>query len=204
VQVADLITWASAHSWKTYLTERDGTHPPYAQSTRGEDLGRGHDIIVLPEGTCLFPSGSACNSCVGCTEEGLVFTTERLLVGNLVAAIKECGHRGVAVKCDGTYKISYEGDWNLFSLGTHAVRYDKHSRDVVHSYRPFVFAYIKGESNATLRDLVMPSLLRIVRCVCYVSWCRLTSPAGRPHTDACRPPERVGLYASCERCSLLQ
>jgi len=113
-----------------------------------------------------------------------VFTTERLVVGNLVAAIKESGSRGVAVKCDGTYKISYEGDWNLFSVGTHAVRFDKHSRDVVHSYRPFVFAYIKGESNSTLRDLVMPSLLRLVRGTGCVTWCLPT----RSLADLARMP----------------
>ena len=92
-----------------------------------------------------------------------MFTTERLLVGNVVSAVKSTGARGVAVKCDGTYKISYEGDWNLFSLGTHAVRYEKTSHDVVHSYRPFLFAYIKGESDYTLRDLVMPCLLNVVK-----------------------------------------
>ena len=92
-----------------------------------------------------------------------MFSSERLLIGNLVSAIKAPGCRGVAVKCAGTYKLSDEGDWNLFSVRTHAVRYEQQSHDVVHSYPPFLFAYIKGESDYTLRDLVMPSLLRTVR-----------------------------------------
>ena len=99
----------------------------------------------------------------GCNDQGIVFSSERLLVGNLVSAIKAPGGGGVAVKCDGTYKLSYEGDWNLFSVGTHAVKYKNSVHHVVHSYRPFLFAYIKGESDYTLRDLVMPSLLALVR-----------------------------------------
>jgi len=65
-------------------------------------------------------------------------------------------------KADGTYKISYEGGWELFSIGTHAVKYDKSKGHVSHTFRPFVFAYIKSESNKNLHDLVLPSLLRLV------------------------------------------
>ena len=91
-----------------------------------------------------------------------MFTCERLIVDNLVAAINADEGRGVAVKCDGTYKVGYEGGWNLFSLGTHAVKYNQRVGQVVHAYRPFVFAYVKSESNNTLRDLLMPSLLALV------------------------------------------
>ncbi len=98
----------------------------------------------------------------GASEDGVVFTCERLIVDNLVAAINADEGRGVAVKCDGTYKVGYEGGWNLFSLGTHAVKYNQRVGQVVHAYRPFVFAYVKSESNNTLRDLLMPSLLALV------------------------------------------
>ena len=91
-----------------------------------------------------------------------MFTCERLIVDNLVAAINADEGRGIAVKCDGTYKVGYEGGWSLFSLGTHAVKYNQRVGQVVHAYRPFVFAYVKSESNNTLRDLLMPSLLALV------------------------------------------
>ena len=54
------------------------------------------------------------------------------------------------------------------------------SGTVAHTFRPFCFAYIKAESNRTLRDLVMPALLALVRgnhtdtplltadCVCQI------------------------------------
>jgi hypothetical protein len=102
----------------------------------------------------------------GCIEQGIVFTTERLIVGNIVPAIHGGGPRGVAVKCDGTYKVGYEGDWNLFAIGTHAVVWNQQSFKNVHTFRPFCFAYIKAESNVTLRDFAMPALLALVRCAC--------------------------------------
>ena len=123
-----------------------------------------------------------------------MFSSERLLVGNLVSAIKAPGGGGVAVKCDGTYKLSYEGDWNLFSVGTHAVRYEQQTHDVVHSYRPFLFAYIKGESDYTLRDLVMPSLLRTVRGV-YCSACGGSDPV-RQSSETCAHTTPVG-WGTC-------
>ena len=43
------------------------------------------------------------------------------------------------------------------------MRFVKSSGTVVHSFRPFCFAYIKAESHRTLRELVMPSLLALVR-----------------------------------------
>ena len=43
------------------------------------------------------------------------------------------------------------------------VRYVKAEDTVSHSFWPFLFAYIKAESDRTLAGLVMPSLLALVR-----------------------------------------
>ena len=88
--------WAALHSWKRYVEARDGSHPPYLRSSSSdpEHLAYGSDLVVLPG---------------GCSDQGVVFTTERLIVENLVEALLQAGDKGVAVKSDGTYKISYEG-----------------------------------------------------------------------------------------------
>lgn len=163
-QVADMLAWASAHEFSEYLKQRDGTHPPYNERSSEAHVGEGHDLIVLPGGTCDGCQGSrqALTVDSGKSAEGVVFTCERLIVDNLVPAIHAGGMNGIAVKADGTYKIAYEGGWELFSIGTHAVKYDKSKGYVRHTFRPFLFAYIKSESNKNLHDLVLPSLLRLV------------------------------------------
>ncbi len=89
-----------------------------------------------------------------------MFTTERLIVDNLVPSALIPG--GCAAKCDGTYKVGYEGGWEVVSIGTHAV-VQKTAAQVVHQYRPWIFLYTKAESNANLRDCAMPALLQLVR-----------------------------------------
>ena len=160
-------TWARKHSWDNYLQDRQGGHPPYERSrtSNPEHLCYGSDLIVLPGGY-VPPHAVLATDCLllaGCCAEGLVFTTERLIVGNLVSAISSAGVNGVAVKSDGTYKIGYEGNWELFSVGTHAIVYRPGNKHTVATYRPWVFAYVKAESNTCLRDLVMPALLALVR-----------------------------------------
>ena len=159
--------WAKRHSWENYLQNRQPGHPPY-ERIRGADaahLAYGNELIVLPGGyvrphllltdDCLLPAG--------CNHEGIVFTNERLIVGNMVKAILTAGKNGVAVKTDGTYKISYEGNWTLFSFGSHAVVYRPGNKETVCTYRPWLFAYVKAESHFCLRDLLMPALLALVK-----------------------------------------
>jgi len=154
--------WAQAHAWAAYVRDRDTSHAPYSSESPLEHAGLGFDLIVLPHGgaTCCLATTTLW---AGCCEEGIVFTTERLIVGNIVTAIHGAGARGVAVKCDGTYKIGYEGGWNLFAIGTHAVVWNQQSFKNVHTFRPFCFAYIKAESNNTLRDFAMPALLHLTQ-----------------------------------------
>ena len=141
-------SWAAAHSFEKYLEQRRTTKaPPLGRTSDPEHAGKGHELFVLPNGV---------------SEDGIVFMSERLLIGNLVDAIKTYGEGGVAMKSDGTHKVSYVGDWILFSVGTHTVVEDDKTRKVVHKYRPFCFAYIKAESDSTLARLVMPSLLATV------------------------------------------
>ena len=105
-QAADLIAWARAHTWGEYLAAREGEDAPYTTDSPDAHIGKGHDLVVLPGGV---------------DAHGVVFTSERLIAGNLIPAIEEGGVKGIAGKTDGTYKISYEGGWELFSIGTHAV-----------------------------------------------------------------------------------
>ena len=142
--------WATKHSFESHLDQRgkgDERYPPLGSNTDPAHSGRGHDLFVLPWGV---------------SEEGIVFSSERLIVGNLVSAITTFGEGGIAVKSDGTYKICYLDNWVLFSVGTHTVVWDPKTQKVVHKYRPFCFAYIKAEADSTLQRLVMPSLLGIV------------------------------------------
>ena len=105
-QAADLISWARTHAWGEYLSERDGEDPPYGEDSSVDNVGKGHDLVVLPGGV---------------NAHGVVFSSERLIAGNLITALQEGGVKGIAGKSDGTHKISYEGGWELFSIGTHAV-----------------------------------------------------------------------------------
>ena len=69
-----------------------------------------------------------------------MFTNERLLVGNIVPMVHSCNgardlamlhgapwirEQGVAMNGDSTYKIGYEGGWELAGFFTHAVKYTK-------------------------------------------------------------------------------
>ena len=98
------MSWARRHSWGEYLVDRDGDDAPYTRLSPDEDLGKGHELVVLPDGV---------------SAHGVVFSSERLIMGNLIPAIEAGGDRGVDGKSDGTYKIGYEGGWELFALGTH-------------------------------------------------------------------------------------
>ena len=103
-QAADLISWARTHDWGEYLSERDGEDPPYGEDSSVDNVGKGHDLVVLPGGV---------------SAHGVVFSSERMIVANLLTALED--PQGIAGKSDGTHKISYEGGWELFSIGTHAV-----------------------------------------------------------------------------------
>ena len=59
--MSDMMEWASSHSWRLYLQERDGSHDPYGAKGPAEHLGRGHDVIVLLGGTALqAPNALSC------------------------------------------------------------------------------------------------------------------------------------------------
>ena len=41
-----MLGWASAHSWKLYLEQREGADPPYSMTGSPDHAGMGHDPIV--------------------------------------------------------------------------------------------------------------------------------------------------------------
>ena len=43
-----MLGWASAHSWKLYLEQREGADPPYSMTGSPDHAGMGHDPIVPP------------------------------------------------------------------------------------------------------------------------------------------------------------
>ncbi len=45
-----MLGWASAHSWKLYLEQREGADPPYSMTGSPDHAGMGHDPIVPPGG----------------------------------------------------------------------------------------------------------------------------------------------------------
>ncbi len=96
--VADLVEWAHNHSWSNYLASRakldDTEKAPKGANVR-EEGHLGHDLFVPPD---------------GCSNQGdvIVFTSERLVVGNLVPAVKMSSpdsSAGCSICCDGTYKV---------------------------------------------------------------------------------------------------
>jgi len=145
-QVNEMISWGNKHSFERYVAQRDD-HPPLGRRVVVDTAGLGHDLFVLPGGV---------------SAQGIVFSDERIIIGNLVTAIEQFGEAGIAVKSDGTWKIGYHGGWSLFAIGPHAVVWDSKVLKVVHKFRPFCFAYIKGESDDCLVGLVMPALLGVV------------------------------------------
>lgn len=50
------------------------------------------------------------------------------------------------VHMDGKYKL-HHGGWLLVTLGCHCLRYDRKQRRVTHTFRPFVYMFVKQKES---------------------------------------------------------
>ena len=137
---ADFQSFYTHHSWDKYMEHRAHSSPnvlpehvvppsnDHAQVMADDHPELGHELFCIPEGTpttipphlwfALIQSMH-----LGCNENQIMFTNERLLVGTIIPLVQSCnpnrdlpllhglichGQQGVAINGDSTYKVGDE------------------------------------------------------------------------------------------------
>ena len=120
--VGELRQYVDLRDFERYINSRDSSITPLGLPPGGDEGQHGnlgHDLITFKQfgdDKCvtIFSEWIMVSTLVGCAKS---CWDKQYHVGNPERGHWEHRKYGVVISCDGTYKISYEGDWVLTAIG---------------------------------------------------------------------------------------